>query len=107
MKTHDPRPPCLGSVNVIPVPAGMTPDQAWDEILTLGRLERRPSSRGLTWAAMSCPGGDDCRCRHVELWRHYRRYRNDRLVEARLWGRRAPRWLLPVLDAVGQARGRR
>lgn len=96
-----PRPACTGSAHVIPVPEGMTPDDVWAETTTLGRLARKPSKRGLTWAAFECPGGDDCRCRFIHrsdlLWRHWR---NGVLVEARLFGRRVPTRLLPLLNAL-------
>jgi hypothetical protein len=95
-----PRPPCIGATHVIPVPAGMTPEEAWQEIVTLGQLHRKPSKHGLTWAVVECPGGQDCECRHIHLWRHYRRYLNDRLVEARVFGMDAPEVVLPLLDLM-------
>lgn len=100
MKTRtSPRPPCIGSANVIPVPPDMTAEQVWDEITTLGRLRRTPADDGLGWACFKCPGGDDCRCRFIDRSTNWRRYRNDVLVEAKVLGRRVPRWLLPLLRA--------
>ncbi len=97
------RPPCPGSTHVIPVPHGMTPDQAWDETSTLGRLAVKPDPHRVTWVAYECPGAEECRCRFVDLAPNFRRYYNDRLVEARLFGMRVPGRLLPL---VGMFSGR-
>lgn len=105
-RKRPPRLPCAGSAIVIPVPAGMTPEESWAETTTLGRLARKPTEKGLTWATIECPGDDDCRCRFVDrsdcLWRHWH---NDVLVEAELFGHRVPHRLLPLLNAV-VSRGR-
>lgn len=93
------REPCSGSVHVIPVPAGRTPQDVWAEIVTLGRLHDTSSGK-VRWAVMSCPGHDDCVCQYSVLSPFYRRRIDGRLVEAHLFGRRVPGWLLPVVRAA-------
>lgn len=85
------RPPCAGSIHVIPVPLGMTEWEAWQEITTLGALaeHRRPIAG---WANMQCPGGEHCVCRNFNRSRIYRHYHNDKLVDASLLGRLAHWW---------------
>lgn len=53
------------SVHVIPVPDGMTVDEAWQQIRLFGKLlEGRgvgPNGEGGQWAVVDC-GVDDCAC---------------------------------------------
>lgn len=100
MKT---RPPCIGAVFVVPVPHGMTLQDAWDEITTLGRLANPPrSDNDVEWSLLRCPGGDDCRCRFIDLAPNHRRYHNDRLVAARVLGVPIPRRLLSIVAALSR-----
>jgi hypothetical protein len=102
---RDVRPPCIGSASVMPVPAGMTAEQAWDEITALGKLHTTPPTKGLTWACVECPGGEDCECRyHYRSSLLYRRFHNDRLVEVLLFGYPVPKVLFPLVRAWGALR---
>jgi hypothetical protein len=75
----------------------MTAEQAWDEITTVGRLHRKPSKQGLTWACVECAGGGECRCRFVDRSHTWRHFHNDQLVEARVAGWDVPPRLIPAL----------
>lgn len=47
------------AVHVIPVPAGMTPEEAWAEIQVMDRLVEPVPEAGLTWAVIEVDDGDD------------------------------------------------
>lgn len=56
-----PEAPLMGSekepqrhLHVIPVPEGMTPEESWAEIVTMGRLVE--PDEGCTWAGIECDG---------------------------------------------------
>jgi len=77
-RNRDVGPICEGSVHVIPVPRWMTPEQAWEQITTDGRLEAEDPDCG--WATIGCEGGPDCPCGRIELADSYQWRHNDRLV---------------------------
>lgn len=64
-------------VHVQPVPPGMTPEEAFAETCTLGRLA--PYRGEPTWATLECAEGA---CDGIQRARDWRRYHNDRLVDA-------------------------
>jgi hypothetical protein len=86
----------------MPVPNGMTPDEVWHEVTTLGRLAETPPQEGLQWALYECAGGDRCRCRFIDRSANWRRFHNDRLVAAKVCGLNVPRYLLPLVSALSR-----
>lgn len=72
---------CEGGAHVIPVPPGMTPEEAWAEICTLGHLADPPETdEDCEWAVIKCAGGADCECLGGELAPGYEKWVDDRLV---------------------------
>lgn len=67
--------------HVIPVPRGMTAQEAWAEITTMGRL-LEPDEH-CTWASVGCTG----ECADVDR-SNSRRWHNDVLIEEWKDGRR-------------------
>lgn len=68
---------CNGSVHTIPVPRGMTAEEAWQEIITLGHLAE--PDEFCTWAVVECPGADGCECSGVDRADAHR-WHNDVLI---------------------------
>lgn len=69
---------CSGAQHVIPVPLGMTAEEAWAEIVTMGRLVE--PSEECTWATVECEGGPDCSCLSIDVAPGYRHFHNDELI---------------------------
>lgn len=66
-------------VHTIPVPLGATPEDAWAEITTLGKLAYPPENETeCTWAVIECDGEE---CKSIEKAPNFRRYYNDVLIE--------------------------
>ena len=62
----------LGASHVIPVPRGMTPEDAWAEITTMGRLVE--PDEFCSWATIECDGHE---CLGIDLAPNFRRFHND------------------------------
>lgn len=66
-------------VHTIPVPLGMTPEEAWAEITTLGKLVNPPQAEDeCGWSVIDCDGEE---CKSIEKAPDFRRYYNGILIE--------------------------